>query len=282
MINVFCVICTALRTTKKVYQQLTTAIRAAIEAGEEILKIYNSPFEVEQKEDQSPLTQADKNANAVINNQLQPLGIPIISEENKQVDFSIRKDWKRCWIVDPLDGTKEFIKRNGEFTVNIALAEAGVPVLGVVYAPVPRLLYYADSKIGSYLVKLADLPENPQMEEILEASHKLPLRPLPETYTIVASRSHQSAETDAFINQAEQAFGEVNLVSMGSSLKLCLVAEGTANCYPRLAPTMEWDTAAAHAVAKFAGCEVIAFETRASLHYNKEHLLNPYFLVTRG
>lgn len=260
---------------------LNTAIEAAYLGGIEILKIYNQDFEVETKSDNSPLTLADKNANAEIIKILKQTNIPIISEEIKAMDFSERKNWNKCWIVDPLDGTKEFIKKNGEFTVNIALTENGVPTLGVVLVPVIGKLYFAEKGLGSYSLTLGGSPDTLDYQELKENAQELSSAKTPEKFTIVASRSHLSTETEAFINQCKEKYGEVETVSKGSSIKLCLVAEGKANVYPRIAPTMEWDTAAAHAVAKYAGCEVIDFETREELKYNKENLLNPYFIVQR-
>lgn len=243
------------------------------EAGAAILEVYKQDFEVFSKEDASPLTMADKNANDIIVAGLKKYypEIPIISEENKQVPYEERKNWSKFWLVDPLDGTKEFIKKNDEFTVNIALIENGAPVAGVVYLPVNKVSYYGIVGEGSYK-KLADgsleqLPKNPvhyqDKDEIL----------------VVASRSHMSDEVVQFIDELKAAGKTVDFVSAGSSLKFCLVAEGTADVYPRLGPTMEWDTGAAHAVALGAGRNVLRADTRQPLTYNKENLLNPWFIV---
>ncbi len=258
---------------------LTIAIRASIEAGKEILKVYASPIKVETKKDDSPLTLADKNANDIINNYLKNTPIPIISEENKQLDYSKRKDWKQCWIVDPLDGTKEFIKRNGEFTVNIALVENGNPVLGIIYVPVSKELYFTSTDASkAYKITLKD--EDVSVSEIFEnASEIQPETKTPSVVKIVGSRSHLNEDTKNFISEIEKE-NSVEIVSKGSSLKFCLVAEGRANIYPRLAPTMEWDTAAGQAICQAAGVKVINNETQKPLQYNKENLLNPYFLVT--
>ncbi|MCG2419787.1 3'(2'),5'-bisphosphate nucleotidase CysQ [Aequorivita sp. F47161] len=256
---------------------LSIAIKAAIDAGAEILKVYETNFEVEVKGDESPLTQADKNANDIINRYLLPTAIPIISEENKQLDYEQRKDWSKCWVVDPLDGTKEFIKRNGEFTVNIALVRNGVPILGVIYVPVTKTLYFTTADAKS--AKKIDLEsEDIEIEEILKKA--IPIKPELDSGTIkiVGSRSHLNEDTKNFIDNIEKA-NKVEIVSRGSSLKFCLVAEGLAHIYPRFAPTMEWDTAAGDAICRAVGLEVIDQTTEKPLAYNKRNLLNNYFLV---
>lgn len=258
---------------------LNVAIKAAIAAGDVILKIYEDDIAVRYKADESPLTKADYDSNVIIKNLLGNQ-FPILSEEDKTLPYVEREKWNIFWLIDPLDGTKEFIKKNGEFTVNIALIKDGEPVLGVVFAPALNLLYFACEGLGSYKydkpLKIADLPES---KDLIKESLRLYNSPLPNIYTIVASRSHVSAETEAFITKCKLEFGEIELLNKGSSIKLCLVAEGKANIYPRIAPTMEWDTAAAHAVAKFAGCEVLDFYKRTELVYNKKDLLNPFFIV---
>lgn len=254
------------------------AVKTAVEAGEEIMKIYDKDFSVEYKGDKSPLTEADRHSNTIICENLKDT-YPIISEENKLMDYSIRKNWETHWLIDPIDGTKEFIKKNGEFTVNIALIKKGLPVLGVVYLPAKNILYFGSAEIGSYKYTVPENHELPELDEIINNADKLTGDNLPERYTIVASRSHMSPETEEFIAECREKYGEVELISKGSSIKLCLVAEGSAHVYPRVAPTMEWDTAAAHAVAKFAGCTVKDFYNHTELKYNKENLLNPYFIV---
>src|SRR5690606_7028434 len=199
----------------------------------------------EYKDDKSPLTEADRVSNEIICNHLQNT-FPIISEENKRIDYEERKNWASCWLIDPIDGTKEFIKKNGELTVNIALIENEAPVLGVVYLPAKQILYCAEQTLGSYKYELGENAELPEFDILIEKSQKLAGENLPRKYTIVASRSHMSPETEEFINDSKKKYGEVELISKGSSIKLCLVAEGSAHVYPRIAPTMEWDTAAAH------------------------------------
>lgn len=260
---------------------LVISLKAAIEAGKKILEVYENEFEVETKSDNSPLTEADKRSHHAIKEILSPLNINMLSEEGKQLSYDERKGWKKFWLIDPLDGTKEFIKRNGEFTVNIALIEEGIPVAGVVYVPVTGKTYFGSKDEGSFAFTF-NKDENKSMEEYMSSAQKLPEISADKTYTVVASRSHNTPETETFIDEKRKQFGEVNLVSSGSSIKLCLVAEGKANVYPRLAPTMEWDTAAGHAVAKFAGCKVYNYQTGNELVYNKENLLNPWFVVERS
>ncbi|MBV1924753.1 MAG: 3'(2'),5'-bisphosphate nucleotidase CysQ [Flavobacteriaceae bacterium] len=258
---------------------LNIAIEASLKAGEAIMKVYNSnDFEVEIKNDDSPLTRADKNANDVINSFIESTEIPIISEENKQIDYSVRKTWKRCWIVDPVDGTKEFIKRNGEFTVNIALVEDGVPVMGVIYVPVSKTLYYATEGCSNSFKANLDSHDT-SIEDVLEMAAEIKAIPDGNKARIVGSRSHLNDETKAFISEIEQN-EEVEIVSKGSSLKFCLVAEGKADIYPRYAPTMEWDTAAGQAICMAAGVSVNKLPENTPLLYNKENLLNPWFLVS--
>ncbi|NNK70044.1 MAG: dTDP-4-dehydrorhamnose reductase [Flavobacteriaceae bacterium] len=259
---------------------LQTAIKASIEAGKAIMEVYNSEFAIEYKDDKSPLTLADKNANDIINKHLQDTPIPVISEENKQIDFSNRKSWNTCWVVDPVDGTKEFIKRNGEFTVNIALVEEGKPHLGVIYVPATKVLYYANTVDNTaFKVKLDD--HEADLSFIIKNSSPLKPKEKNQLTQVVGSRSHMNEETQQFIKELESKGEQVEIVSKGSSLKFCLVAEGQADVYPRFAPTMEWDTAAGQAICNAVGIEVINQETNQPLQYNKENLLNPWFLVTK-
>ncbi len=260
---------------------INVSINAAIEAGKKILEVYSRDFSVETKADNSPLTEADRASHEVIKEILSQTGIPVLSEEGKNTDHSERKDWETFWLIDPLDGTKEFIKKNGEFTVNIALIKKGTPVLGVVYVPVTGILYFGQKGKGSFVFNTNDAA-GAVADYIIANAKKLPVTPSPDIYTIVASRSHNTPETEAFINEKRKIHGDVNLISSGSSIKLCLVAEGKAQVYPRLAPTMEWDTAAGDAIARFADCRVYNFNTGNELEYNKENLLNPWFVVERA
>ncbi|KGP74569.1 3'(2'),5'-bisphosphate nucleotidase CysQ [Pontibacillus yanchengensis] len=257
---------------------MKNVIKAAIEAGQEIMSIYEKDFNVEYKEDESPLTEADQKAHAVIEKNLKQHfpNIPILSEEGNQLTYEERKEWKEFWLVDPLDGTKEFIKKNGEFTVNIAFIRDGKPVSGVVYAPALGELYVADEEKGAYKVASVLNKEASQAEAM-----KLPIA-LPDGHVakVVASRSHMSEETAAFIKDLEKVYEKVETVSAGSSLKLCLVAEGKADFYPRYAPTMEWDTAAGQSIVELAGGKVEVANEETPLKYNKEVLKNPWFLAT--
>ncbi len=260
--------------------ELKIAIKAASMAGKDILKVYDRPdFGTAKKSDDSPLTDADLAANEVINSILKLTDYPIISEEIKNEDFSERKTWSHYWIVDPLDGTKEFVKRNGEFTVNIALCKNGSPILGVIYVPVSRELYYADVH-GNRAYK-SILDENHELVgELFDPAEIIgPSKSDKKKLRVVGSRSHMNKETLDFIGSKEKEYESVEIVSKGSSLKFCLVAEGKADVYPRFAPTMEWDTAAGQAICMAVGLKVISDETGETLTYNKENLLNPYFLV---
>jgi 3'(2'), 5'-bisphosphate nucleotidase len=264
----------------EINKNLKIAIEASLKAGDLIMQVYDTAFNVELKDDKSPLTEADKRANDIINSFLQPTPIPIISEENKQIDFSVRKDWDTCWIVDPVDGTKEFIKRNGEFTVNIALVHKGVPQLGVIYVPVSKTLYYADV-IKKQAFKATLESHHTTLDDVIKCSKVLKPKTVTNHVEIVGSRSHMSQETLDFVDSLKASGKEVQIVSKGSSLKFCLVAEGNADIYPRFAPTMEWDTAAGQAICNAVGVDVISKETNQPLLYNKENLLNPWFIVSK-
>ncbi|MDC0857854.1 3'(2'),5'-bisphosphate nucleotidase CysQ [Flavobacteriaceae bacterium] len=258
---------------------LSIAIIASVEAGEAIMKVYSNKIEVVYKEDESPLTLADKNANKIINKHLVKSKIPIISEENKVLTYEKRKNWKQCWIVDPLDGTKEFIKRNGEFTVNIALIKNNKPIIGVIYVPVSKTLYFtSDDSSKSYKVLLKT--NIIIIDEIFNNAVEIfPSEINNNILRIVGSRSHLNDTTKNYISKIEKK-NKTKIVSKGSSLKFCIVAEGGAEIYPRFAPTMEWDTAAGQAICEAVGVKVIDVTTNEPLKYNKQNLLNPHFLVS--
>ncbi len=259
---------------------LKIAIKASLEAGDAIMKIYDTSFSVELKEDKSPLTEADKRANTIITSYLKPTNIPIISEESKQTAYSLRKNWDTCWVVDPVDGTKEFIKRNGEFTVNIALVSKQQPILGVIYVPATKVLYAADVIKKTTFKAILDTHKT-AIERVLELLEPLQPKTIKQSSVrVVASRSHMSQETMDFMETLKSEGKFIEIVSKGSSLKFCLLAEGEADVYPRFAPTMEWDTAAGQAICNAVGIEVISKETDKPLLYNKENLLNPWFLVS--
>jgi 3'(2'), 5'-bisphosphate nucleotidase len=256
---------------------ISTAIEAAYLGGLEILDVYESDFAVETKDDKSPLTLADKKAHLKI---VEILGenLPVLSEEGKSIEFTERSGWDRFWMVDPLDGTKEFVKRNGEFTVNIALIEDGKSVGGVIYVPVKKDLYFGAVGMGSYKISEYE-GDSYQWDELVGKAESLPASNDSAPYRAVGSRSHMSPETEEFFEELKKEHGEIEIVSMGSSLKICLVAEGSANVYPRFAPTMEWDTAAGHAIAKGAGKNIMDHTTQQEMRYNKENLLNNWFIV---
>lgn len=258
---------------------LKLAIEASLVAGQKIMEIYNSDnFDVETKSDNSPLTKADKASHEVIMSFLSKTDIPVLSEEGREMNYEERKPWNTLWIVDPIDGTKEFIKKNGEFTVNIALVENQKVVMGVVYAPVLNELYYGAKDMGSFL---ANTSNETNVDQLMDDASKLPLNEGERPFTVVASRSHLSEETKTYIQEIETAKGKIDMISVGSSLKLCMVARGKADCYPRFAPTMEWDTAAGQAVCTFAGADVMDYNTKDTMLYNRENLLNNWFIVSR-
>tara|TARA_Y100001970_G_scaffold21626_3_gene24743 strand:- start:9096 stop:9857 length:762 start_codon:yes stop_codon:yes gene_type:complete len=234
-------------------------------AGKAILDIYDTSFEVEIKSDKSPLTQADKKAHTIIESGLQSLfpNIPILSEEGRDINYLERKKWDTFWLVDPLDGTKEFVKRNGEFTVNIALIENRYPVFGSVYAPYTKQLFWASKGLGAW--KIFDKNEKQKICVSKSTSKK----------RIVISRSHPNEKVSEFINQ----YQDHKLIRMGSSLKLCCIAEGKADIYPRLGPTSEWDIGAAQCIVEEAGGTVLEYNSNQRLSYNKENILNPFFIV---
>lgn len=239
-------------------------------AGKIILDVYHTDFDVDYKEDESPLTIADQRANDLLVEQLSQKypSTNFITEETQDAPYTERKSWEDIWIIDPLDGTKEFVKKNGEFTVNIALANQNEIVLGMILVPVTGDIYYAVKGKGAF--KISD-GEKQQLNVRIPNQNQL---------VAVASRSHRSQEVDEYVNQFSSHFKEINYKPAGSSLKLCLVAEGKAHLYPRLGPTMEWDTAAGHIIATEAGATITRFDNGKKLTYNKENLLNPYFIVS--
>lgn len=256
-------------------------LQTAFRAGKAIMDIYQLPFEVELKSDNSPLTIADKTAHKIISDELLDTGMPVLSEEGAQISYDIRKSWKDFWLVDPLDGTKEFIKKNGDFTVNIALISNQQPIFGVVYAPVPGFMYWG-SESGSFRLNvkrsgIIDFENSPSLETLAE---RLPCISKTKGYLVLGSRSHMNIETESFIDDLKRSHPDLSFISRGSSLKFCTLAEGGADVYPRFGPTMEWDTGAGHAVARFAGCSVVQVENGLPVQYNKPSLLNPYFIAS--
>ena len=273
---------------------LVPAIRAAVRAGEPIMDVYAGEMHVDYKDDRSPLTLADTRSHAVIAAGLADTGIPVLSEEGRDIPFAERSRWRRLWVVDPLDGTKEFVKRLGEFTVNIALVEEGRPQLGAVFVPVTNRLYFGALGEGAFRL------DHPQVIATLRApgpagepaevlarlkasATRLPLDTADHSpFVIVGSRSHATEELHAFVEEKRRELGAVEFISAGSSLKYCLVAEGAADVYPRLGPTMEWDTAAGQAVVEAAGARLVRWDTGEPMTYNKPDLLNPWHVVHRN
>jgi 3'(2'), 5'-bisphosphate nucleotidase len=289
-------------------QLVFAALTASKKAGDAILEVYNSDFAVELKDDRSPLTLADKRSHEIILSRMNGISpdlinrlfqsknslIPVLSEEGKGVPFKERENWEYFWLVDPLDGTKEFVKRNGEFTVNIALIHLNRPVLGVIYIPVKDRLYFGAEGLGSYKLAFSrqpylTLPEEYSQENfnnLISSSDKInagkdarPSDGKMQRTTVIGSRSHMSKETEDYISDLKMTYSEVDFVSAGSSIKFCLIAEGTADIYPRFGPTMEWDTAAGQAIVEQAGGKVLKISSNEPLRYNKENLLNPFFVV---
>ena len=264
---------------------LKQAITAALKAGEKILEIYNTDFTVEIKSDETPVTAADKAASNSIITDLASTNIKVLSEEDEHFAYDKRKDWSQLWVVDPLDGTKEFVKRNGEFTVNIALVEDHKPVIGVIYSPVFKYLYYGTKGMGSYKVNTHDVLSelnksgSPYISAIINKAKRLPLAKLPSEYTVVASRSHLSKEVNERINKAKLQHSKVNIINTGSSIKFCWVAEGLAHEYPRYGTTMEWDTASGQCIIEEAGGMVLDLATNAPMIYNRENLKNNNFIA---
>lgn len=266
-------------------QLLLTAINATIKAGALIMEVYNSnDFQVNLKSDATPLTLADRKAHQEIMSCLMKTRIPLMSEEGRDLHYEERKGWEYFWLVDPLDGTKEFIKRNGEFTVNIALVYKGLPIIGVVYVPVIKQLYFAMQTLGSFRVNNFDneIDSIDKLDKLTNKENKLPYTIRQRPLTIVVSRSHPSEETQEFIEKMRKEQGNIELIARGSSLKICMVAEGNADLYPRYGSTTEWDTAAGQAVAEMAGCEIVSLEDGKRIIYNKEDIINPWFIVRRA
>ena len=252
----------------KYSKELEIAVSAALEAGDEIMDVYNNTEDInyEKKSDDSPLTIADKRSHNKIMSYLEETGINIISEESKSVEYNERRNWEEYWLVDPLDGTKEFIKKNGEFTVNIALIKNNKPHLGIVYCPTQETLYYNDHEKNVFK-KVGD--------NITTLNNRGPVSENSKGLRIVVSRSHMSEETSEYVNKLSNP----KLISCGSSLKFLYIADNKADIYPRFGPTMEWDTGAAHSILNALDIQVINLETGRELTYNKENLLNPHFII---
>ncbi|MBX3077003.1 3'(2'),5'-bisphosphate nucleotidase CysQ [Candidatus Obscuribacterales bacterium] len=244
-------------------------VAIALEAGDAVMEIYKTDFAVQHKEDASPLTEADLAANRIIKAGLAHLtpSIPILSEESL-VEWEERKSWEYLWCVDPVDGTKEFVNRTDEFTINIALVENNRPILGVVHAPALKVTYFASREQGAFKIQDSGEPQQIKANPI----------PVDGPIKVVGSRSHQSPAMVDYMNKLQETRSQIDFVKSGSALKFCLVADGTADMYPRLAPTSEWDTAAGHIVINESGKRVIQYGKDEELVYNKQDLLNPWFI----
>ena len=264
---------------------LDVGLRASLIAGDAVMSVYSTDFEVNLKNDQSPITEADRQSHGILMAQLNK-AIPVLSEEGSQIAYAERKDWKTYWLIDPLDGTKEFVKRNGEFTVNVAFIEHSGPIAGIVYIPAKETLYFGGRGFGSYRVSGAAVDKIKESARALKSAmiHAVPL-PCPQNpesldrIKVIQSVSHVSEKEEDFIVRLEAKFGSIDTASAGSSLKFCLVAEGSADLYPRFGPTMEWGTAAGQCIAESSGCEVLDLENLSPVRYNKPVLRNSAFMV---
>jgi 3'(2'), 5'-bisphosphate nucleotidase len=256
-----------MNTTLHYANMLSSVAAAERRAGEAILKVYGSAVKTELKADSSPVTEADRLSHEVLTDHLaRTASFPILSEEGKDIPYAIRSGWETFWLVDPLDGTKEFISGNGEFTVNAALIHQGLPVMGAIYAPVKDVLYTAIRGGGAYRIAHG-------------RTVRLPVHRQRPGMVVVGSRSHASREFDEYVQALRAKHGDLAFLSAGSSLKFCLVAEGEADLYPRLGTTMEWDTAAGQLIVEEAGGRVVEASSGSPLRYNKADLRNPHFIV---
>jgi 3'(2'), 5'-bisphosphate nucleotidase len=261
---------------------LRIAIDAAIAGGKKIMEVYDSlNISITLKKDFSPLTEADIKSNEIIKGYLKETGLPFLSEEEKRTPYSERRDWDLFWIVDPLDGTKEFIKRNGEFTVNIALIKGNSPVMGIIYAPYLKDLYFSCPGSGSYKISQAssDSLSNKTLKDLIAIASPLPVSASRDRIAAIGSRSHMSMKTWTYFRKLRKKYKNPEILKIGSALKLCLVAEGKADLYPRFSPSMEWDIAAGHAIIEGAGFLIREYSNNKPLRYNKENLNNPFFIA---
>lgn len=280
-------------TVTDLQKHLPSILSTTAEAGRAVERVRKDRPEVEHKEDASPITEADRAANRLLTGLLETIAIagklrPVISEEGREVPYEERQNWRLFWLVDPLDGTKEFIAGREEYTINLALVESRRPVFGLIHLPVTGRFYLGFLGHGAFKLHdgnmlkafedpLAGAERLPNKEDLREERSRAGSSERP--YRIVASRSHYSPETEAYVERKRQKMGHIELVQAGSSLKFCRVAEGSADVYPRFGPTNEWDIAAGHAIAVAAGYRVRHAETGEELLYNKESLLNPPFVV---
>lgn len=257
-----------------------SSIEASLKAGVEILKIYEKNFDINYKEDNSPVTEADLISNEIIKQTLSKYNLPFLSEESKKESFDVRKRWKNFWMIDPIDGTKEFIKKNGEFTINIALINRNKPILGVVYAPVTGELYFASQLHGAKKVNVIDIEFNyiNDISVLINDAKKIPFTKMHKHYSIVTGRCALNDATKDFIKKIQSRYKNVKIIKLGSSIKICKVAEGYIQVYPRFHQTKEWDTAAAHAILKYSGGNILNLNSE-ELIYNKKEIRNPDFIA---
>jgi 3'(2'), 5'-bisphosphate nucleotidase len=265
------------------YRELVKlAVDAAVEGGMKIMEVYNSAkIDVMIKKDFSPLTQADLRSNQVIRDQLFKTKLPVLSEEDRNITYEMRKDWDIFWLVDPLDGTREFIERKGEFTVNIALIEKNIPAFGVIYAPFHRNLYFSVPGEGSYKISEVgyDSVRSKTLNYLIKNASPLPLSVKRDRFTVIGSRSHMSIKTKIYLKKLKRQYRDLKIIQIGSSLKFCLIAEGEIDLYPRFSPSMEWDIAAGHAIIEGAGFKICEIKSKNPLIYNKKDLRNPPFMA---
>lgn len=268
--------------SNEIQRLLMVAVNATVKAGALIMEVYNSrDFKVILKSDKTPLTLADRLAHESIKESLGKTFIPVLSEEGRNILYEERRSWEYFWIVDPVDGTREFIRRNGEFTVNIALLRDGYPLIGVIYVPAADDLYFSCGNGCAFKVPHIQPVREPQIDynTLIANGIKLPIARPDHSLIVVESRSYTSAETHAYIDELRKTHDNVELLSIGSSLKMCLLAEGKADIYPRLSMSSEWDTAAGQAIVEGAGMQVLEYGTNKRLRYNKETLVNPWFVI---
>ena len=260
------------------------AFRAAIHAGKSVLEIMNSNYEIAMKSDNSPISSADITADAIIKKHLIPTRIPILSEEGRDMQYDERKSWDIFWIVDPLDGTRQFIEKRNEFTVNIALISDGKPMFGVIYAPALKVLYFGYTKEESFKLNLDRevAVEKYTFDDVLKNAVKIPSYKDERKYTVLLSKNHAgNQDTVEYLDSIRAKYGKIEVKKIGSSLKMCLLADGCADEYPRFTHTYEWDTAAAQAVLEGAGCSIRSIDDMMPLTYNKKSLLNPFFICRK-
>jgi 3'(2'), 5'-bisphosphate nucleotidase len=261
---------------------LFMAIHAAVEAGKQICSVYKSNlYHTVYKEDESPLTKADIDSHEIINKYLQDSGLPVLSEEESNIPFSRRRGWDYFWLIDPLDGTREFLKKNDEFSVNIALVRKNSPVAGLIYSPVDQVLYFSVPGQGVFKLKSVQsgVTDANNLKTLQNKSDRLPYKTERDKLIVVTSRSFRSADTEKYIMALKKKHQDMELISSGSALKFGLIAEGSADIYPRFSPTMEWDVAAGHAILMEMGFSVADALTGDTLIYNKPELINPWFIA---